>query len=304
MTSSSYLRRLQEAAAAAAAATQQHSDSASDNDIDSPISSLASPSQNGTVLSNINSRSPSFFHESTVNQINPLPSLTIPPSRYPIAADAFLSHYTPQSAVRSSPRSDSSTNDQGIHCSNSHPQPKVEEHSYISSPSESFSTYPLYNWSYKQHQLLSIPAPTTVPPLSYYYRPRRLDEIAPRETIFLIIALFFDFVYPLTPCIHKQSFMADLHSRREERDPLFFALVMSTLSSTLVQLPRSYLPMDRPVVRKLAQVSLFMRFFYVNLAQFTVRMLTKQVDILPLLLMTHQRQCMLLFDICQSLSLD
>ncbi|KAF8812139.1 Aldo/keto reductase [Phlegmacium glaucopus] len=47
--------------------------------------------------------------------------------------------------------------------------------------------------------------------------------------------------------------MADLHSRREERDPLFFALVMSTLASTLVQVPRSYLPMDRPVVRKLAQ---------------------------------------------------
>ena len=56
--------------------------------------------------------------------------------------------------------------------------------------------------------------------------------------------------------------MADLHSRREERDPLFFALVMSTLASTLVQLPRSYLPMERPVVRKLAQVRLFMHLVY------------------------------------------
>ena len=54
--------------------------------------------------------------------------------------------------------------------------------------------------------------------------------------------------------------MADLRSRREERDPLFFALVMSTLASTLVQLPRSYLPMERPIVRKLAQVGLSMRF--------------------------------------------
>ena len=209
------------------------------------------------MLANISPRCPSSFHEPTVNQMSPIPSL----SRYPIAADTFLTHYTPQSAVRSSSGSDSSTNDHGIHRSNSRPQPKVEEQQpYISAPSESFSTYPLYNWSYKQHQLLSIPAPTTVPPLSYYYRPRRLDEIAPRETIFVIIALFFDFVYPLTPCIHKQSFMADLHSRREERDPLFFALVMSTLASTLVQLPRSYLPMDRPVVRKLAQVGLFVRF--------------------------------------------
>lgn len=50
--------------------------------------------------------------------------------------------------------------------------------------------------------------------------------------------------------------MADLHARREERDPLFFALVMSTVASTLVQMPRSYIPMERQAVRKLAQVSL------------------------------------------------
>jgi hypothetical protein len=203
----------------------------------------------------MSSKSPSY--ESTVN---PLSSILIPPSRYPIAADTYHTHYNPQTTVQSNSRSDSSTDDHGIHRSNSHIQPKVEDQPYASAPSESFSTYPLYNWYYKQHQLLPAPAPTTVPPLSYYYRPRQLDEIAPRETISLIITLFFDFIYPLTPCIHKQSFMADLHSRREERDPLFFALVMSTLASTLVQLPRSYLPMERPVVRKLAQVGLSMCF--------------------------------------------
>ena len=72
--------------------------------------------------------------------------------------------------------------------------------------------------------------------------------------VLLIIALFFDFVYPLTPCVHKPSFMADVHARREERDPLFFALVMSTVASTLVQVPRSYVPMERAQVRKMAQM--------------------------------------------------
>ena len=48
--------------------------------------------------------------------------------------------------------------------------------------------------------------------------------------------------------------MADLQARREEHDPLFFALVMSTVACTLLQVPRSYLPMERTVVRKLAQV--------------------------------------------------
>ena len=205
----------------------------------------------------ISSKSPPSFHEPTVNQLPSIPSIPIPPSRYPIAADTYHTHYTPQS-TKNSRASDSNSNDHSIRCSNS--QPKVEEQPYIAS--DSFSTYPLYNWSYKQHHLLPLPVPTTVPPLSYYYRPRRLDEIAPKETISLIIALFFDFIYPLTPCIHKPSFMADLHSRREERDPLFFALVMSTLASTLVQLPRSYLPMERPVVRKLAQVRLFMHLVY------------------------------------------
>ncbi|KAF8485718.1 hypothetical protein DFH94DRAFT_707303 [Russula ochroleuca] len=56
----------------------------------------------------------------------------------------------------------------------------------------------------------------------------------------LIIALFFDFVYPSSLYVHRPSPMTDLHARTEECDPLFFALVMSTLASTSVQLPRSY----------------------------------------------------------------
>ena len=131
--------------------------------------------------------------------------------------------------------------------------PRQDDSQPFGSPSDQFSTYPLHNWSYKQHQALSVLPPTAIPPLSYYYRPHRLEDVAPRDTILLIIALFFDFVYPLTPCVHKPSFMADVHSRREERDPLFFALVMSTVASTLVQVPRSYLPMERHAVRKLAQ---------------------------------------------------
>ncbi|KAI6166598.1 fungal-specific transcription factor domain-containing protein [Pisolithus thermaeus] len=110
--------------------------------------------------------------------------------------------------------------------------------------------------AHHQHHLSSPAAflpPNILPPLSYYCRPHRLEDIAPRDTIFLIIALFFDFVYPLTPCVHKPSFMADLHAHREERDPLFFALVMSTVASTLVQVSRSYVPMERSTVKKLAR---------------------------------------------------
>ncbi|KAI0789625.1 fungal-specific transcription factor domain-containing protein [Abortiporus biennis] len=241
-----YLRRLQEAAAAQAAAQHQQengnlsggeippqSPSATSQATTSPPQASVSPTiQNG----------PSFL-ESSLNPVPPLPQASLPPSRYPIAADGFHSQFPPAHATYNTQTNGISTRSPP---QNDEPQP-------FTSPTEQFSTYPLFNWSYKQHQALSVPPPTVIPPLSYYYRPHRLEDIAPRDTILLIIALFFDFVYPLTPCVHKPSFMADVHSRREERDPLFFALVMSTVASTLVQVPRSYLPMERHAVRKLAQ---------------------------------------------------
>ncbi|KAH7914273.1 fungal-specific transcription factor domain-containing protein [Hygrophoropsis aurantiaca] len=238
-----YLRRLQEAAAAAAAQQGDIHDPGSDIS-PSPSSahqSLASPIQNRA--SPPQQQSSSTFLEPTLTPIQTAPIVT--PSRYPIAADSYLSHYSPNAI--SSPFNGSRESGSGtiIH------QKSEDTQQYSSS--EPYGSFSAYNWSYKHHQPLPILPPTAIPPLSYYYRPHRLEDIAPRDTISLIIALFFDFVYPLTPSIHKPSFMADLHSRREERDPLFFALVMSTVASTLVQVPRSYLPMERSVVRKLAQ---------------------------------------------------
>ncbi|KAF5382451.1 hypothetical protein D9615_003005 [Tricholomella constricta] len=250
----SYLRRLQEAAAAASS-TQQTDDRAEEASA-SPVSTIPSP-PNSILSPTLGPKSPVAFLEPSLSSSLPttVPAVPVPPSRYPIAADTYHPHYTSNSHSSSSfngPRSlEPTANGNGILAS--HSSPKNDDPQSYPSPQESFSTYPLYNWSYKQHQSLPAHPPNVIPPLSFYYRPHRLEEIAPRDTISLIIALFFDFVYPLTPCIHKPSFMADLHSRREERDPLFFALVMSTVASTLVQVPRSYLPMERPVVRKLAQ---------------------------------------------------
>ncbi|KAI0051119.1 hypothetical protein FA95DRAFT_1580853 [Auriscalpium vulgare] len=230
-----YLRRLQEAAAAAAAQQENQN-----GDTLSPASSrksLASP-QSASAPTPIIAPATSSFLEQSLNNVALSPG-SLPPSRFTITADTYHPQYPaiPASSYAGSPPAD--------------PQrPMTAEDPQAFSPAEQFSTYPLYNWSYRQHQ----PAPPSIlPPLSYYYRPHRLEDIAPRDTIMLITALFFDFVYPLTPCIHKPSYMADLHARREERDPLFFALVMSTVASTLVQLPRSYLPMERHAVRKLAQ---------------------------------------------------
>ncbi|KAG1745856.1 fungal-specific transcription factor domain-containing protein [Suillus paluster] len=237
-----YLRRLQEAAVAAAAAQSEHNDQKSDVASVSPISAhqtIASPTQSSLSPLQQHTQSPSL--EPGLTPIQTAAPI-IPPSRYPIAADTYHNHYS-YSAVNTIPPTSS--------CNALLPEKTDDTQLY--SYSEPYGGFSAYNWSYKHHQPLPVLLPTVIPPLSHYYRPHRLEDIAPRDSISLIIALFFDFVYPLTPCVHKPSFMADLHTRREEHDPLFFALVMSTVASTLVQVPRSYLPMERSVVRKLAQ---------------------------------------------------
>ncbi|CDO70852.1 hypothetical protein BN946_scf184801.g45 [Trametes cinnabarina] len=225
-----YLRRLQEAAAAAAAA-QQETQNGTDHaqSPGSTIQSAASPTQSAMSPS---SQVPSFLESS----LSPVHTAALPPSRYPIAADGFHSHFPPLSLSVPSSFGNRMPDPHGLPGGlPSRSPPCSEDSQSYGSPSDQFSTYPLHNWSYKQHQALSVLPPSAIPPLSYYYRPHRLEDVAPRDTILLIIALFFDFVYPLTPCVHKPSFMADVHARREERDPLFFALVMSTVASTLVQ---------------------------------------------------------------------
>lgn len=243
-----YLRRLQEAAAAAAAAQNSQPDTRDPTgpDTRSPISAHCSPTSptRTTVSPLLPQPPPSSYLEPSLTPIQTSPSI-LPPSRYPIAADSF--HYSPVNAIPHA-----SFNGLRESTANSVLPPKAEDTQQYAS-SEPYGSFSAHNWSYKHHQPLPVLPPTAIPPLSYYYRPHRLEDIAHRDTISLIIALFFDFVYPLTPCVHRPSFMADLHSRREERDPLFFALVMSTVASTLVQVPRSYLPMERSVVRKLAQ---------------------------------------------------
>lgn len=244
-----YLRRLQEAAAAAAAA-QQENQNGTEHPQSPRSTSQGAPSPTQSALSP-SSQVPSFL-DASLSPVQSIHSAALPPSRYPIAADGFHSQFPPLSMSVPTSFGNSRLPEMPSSLSSRSP-PRTEDPQQYGSPTDQFSTYPLHNWSYKQHQALSALPPTAIPPLSYYYRPHRLEDVAPRDTILLIIALFFDFVYPLTPCVHKPSFMADVHSRREERDPLFFALVMSTVASTLVQVPRSYLPMERHAVRKLAQ---------------------------------------------------
>jgi hypothetical protein len=196
---------------------------------------------------------------------------TILPSRFPIAADTFNNNGNGNVLYHGHSFERPSTADTTLSTTSNGPPPPTIAPPSLESPfaySYTNATPPAppnrqvyQSWTsppgtvqypFKPYQ---PPPPTYLPPLNYYYRPHRLEDIAPRDMLLQIIQLFFDFVYPLTPCVHRPSFMADLASRREERDPLFFALVMSTVASTLVQVPRNYLPIvERKQVRRLAQL--------------------------------------------------
>lgn len=81
-----------------------------------------------------------------------------------------------------------------------------------------------------------------------------LDVIIPRPLLLHIINLFFDYVYPLTPCLHKPTFIQDL-ARQREMEPgqgEWTALVLTTVMSTLVQVPRAFVPLTRREVKDLA----------------------------------------------------
>ena len=219
-----YLRKLQEAASGV---PPEQRDTAT-YDPSPPANQVFSTSPQSTT-STLHSQGQLAAMEHPLVPI--LSSSILPVSKYYFETDAPQNHYFPSSSL--SPHS-------------SYGGPLSSDHT----ETHSRTSYTAHH----QHQSPSVTVPSSIiPPLSYFCRPHRLEDIASRDTFELVISLFFDFVHPLTPCIHKPSFMADLHANRAERDPLFFALVMSTVASTLVQVPRSYVPMDRATVKKLAR---------------------------------------------------
>nr|XP_019042669.1 hypothetical protein I302_08373 [Kwoniella bestiolae CBS 10118]OCF21599.1 hypothetical protein I302_08373 [Kwoniella bestiolae CBS 10118] len=83
--------------------------------------------------------------------------------------------------------------------------------------------------------------------------PEGIDQVVPGPTIDNVLNLFFDYVYPLTPCLHRPTFVTDLTARRDRTDPVFFALALTVIASTLVQVPRSLVNLDKTEVEDLAR---------------------------------------------------
>ncbi|EAL20596.1 hypothetical protein CNBE5160 [Cryptococcus deneoformans B-3501A] len=83
-------------------------------------------------------------------------------------------------------------------------------------------------------------SPLSARPTSH--QPHSLEDIIERNVAMSIFALFFDYVHPLTPCLHRPTFLMEVQTMRDEKEPVFLALVLSVLASAMVQIPKPLLP--------------------------------------------------------------
>jgi hypothetical protein len=153
-----------------------------------------------------------------------------------------------------------------------HPQPVASTSAYVSPPSAV---------SDRIEHPASPPLPTGLTPFtnpeSTLPAQLKLDAFISRDLAMKTISLFFEhvslsFSHRVTligqvscimPLIHKPSFMADLAAGEEERNPIFFALILQMISMTLIhvshflsqpytadqQLPVAYFPIPAEDVR-------------------------------------------------------
>ncbi|KAK8865914.1 hypothetical protein IAR55_001062 [Kwoniella newhampshirensis] len=79
-----------------------------------------------------------------------------------------------------------------------------------------------------------------------------IESILPRDLAMHTIHLYFEHVWSIIPLIHRPSFMADLSAHDEEKRPIFFALIMAMIATTLIHVPKSYFPIPAESVRRLS----------------------------------------------------
>lgn len=108
--------------------------------------------------------------------------------------------------------------------------------------------------------------------------PNPIDAVLPRSVLYSIIEVYFDYVYCLIPALHKPSFMADLHARREERpgEEEWTALVLSVIEATLVTMPRSFVRLSKRDIKELFQRAKSVVQNFLN-QEFTVLTVTRTI---------------------------
>ncbi|WVQ98747.1 hypothetical protein IAU59_005878 [Kwoniella sp. CBS 9459] len=96
-------------------------------------------------------------------------------------------------------------------------------------------------------------SPSAIAPPFMSPEPVGIEEVVTGPVIDNVLGLFFDYVYPLTPCLHRPTFVSNLAARLDRTDPTFCALTLNVIASTLVQVPRALMNLDKIEVERLAR---------------------------------------------------
>lgn len=82
---------------------------------------------------------------------------------------------------------------------------------------------------YNYHFISSLPS---------WMKPLSTDLLCSRPIINSIIKTYLEDLYPLTPIVHRPTFISDLNKRREKEDPLFLGLILAVSAFTVAHIPR------------------------------------------------------------------
>ncbi|KEF54019.1 uncharacterized protein A1O9_09814 [Exophiala aquamarina CBS 119918] len=88
------------------------------------------------------------------------------------------------------------------------------------------------------------PTPTPTPTPTYTSGATLMEETpkdGSREAFQLMIKDYLDLLYPLMPIVHRPTFRFDVARERDERDPVFYSLLLSISAIVVSQLPRRFL---------------------------------------------------------------
>lgn len=80
----------------------------------------------------------------------------------------------------------------------------------------------------------------------------KLEDVIKRDVAIYVLSLYFDYVYPLVPLVHRPTFMKRFHNQDDHKDPVFLGLILSILAASLMQIPKDQIPIEAESISGLA----------------------------------------------------
>ncbi|WWC87457.1 uncharacterized protein L201_002346 [Kwoniella dendrophila CBS 6074] len=212
---------------------------------------LSPSTSNSISIENLTSSPGSGSASASISRVasNPYPHIQHPPPSHPYSPNQQQQQQQQQQHYPYNPQHNYSPDDRYKHEHHNHHQNNIG-HPHSHSPNTVNSQSPISHLSPQSHFYYQSNHNNNLNYNNHHNYSRNLHEtnfnslenVLSRDVAMYIFSLFFDYVHPLTPCLHRPTFLMEVEARRDEKDPVFLALVLSVLASAMVQIPKALLP--------------------------------------------------------------